>query len=145
MKADVLFSRKSDEWGTPQEFYAELNKEFHFDLDPASTDSNALCPCHFTQKQDGLLQDWGGHSVFCNPPYSHIGEWIRKGWQESCKDGTTVVMLVPSRTDTRWFHQYVLHRAEVRFVTGRIKFGDSAYNAPFPSMVVIWRAGGITA
>lgn len=87
----------------------------------------------------------GGHSVFCNPPYSHIGEWIRKGWQESCKDGTTVVMLVPSRTDTRWFHQYVLHRAEVRFVTGRIKFGDSAYNAPFPSMVVIWRAGGITA
>ena len=82
----------------------------------------------------------GGYRVFCNPPYSNIAEWVKKCYEESKKDGTLVVMLIPARTDTKYFHDYILHRAEVRFIKGRLKFGDSKNSAPFPSMIVIFRA-----
>lgn len=84
--------------------------------------------------------DWGGSRVFCNPPYGReIGEWVRKCYEEGHKEGTIVVMLIPARTDTRYFHDYILNRAEVRFVRGRLRFGDAETGAPFPSMVVIFR------
>ena len=83
--------------------------------------------------------------MFCNPPYSNIKAWIKKAYQESHKDNTVIVMLVPARTDTRWFHQYVLHRSEIRFVFKRIKFSGAKFNAPFPSMIVIYRSGGVIA
>lgn len=78
--------------------------------------------------------------MFCNPPYSNIRSWVEKSYRESLKPGTTVVMLIPSRTDTRWFHSFIYHRAEIRFIKGRLKFGDSKNSAPFPSMIVIFRA-----
>ena len=85
----------------------------------------------------------GGYKVFCNPPYSQISKWVQKAYEESHKDGTIVVLLIPARTDTRYFHDYILHRSEIRFIRGRIKFSDAKHNAPFPSMIVIFRAAGM--
>lgn len=85
----------------------------------------------------------GGERVFCNPPYSKIKDWVKKCYEESLKPGTLVAMLIPARTDTKWFHDYILHRSEVRFIKGRLKFGNSKNSAPFPSMIVIFRAAGI--
>ena len=82
----------------------------------------------------------GGETVFCNPPYSKISAWVEKAYMESLKDNTIVVMLIPARTDTRYFHDFIYHRSEVRFIRGRLKFGDAKNNAPFPSMVVIFRS-----
>lgn len=139
----TLFSSGTDEYSTPQDVFDALNAEFHFNLDPCSTDENAKCENHFTSEQDGLIQDWGGHRVFCNPPYSEIQKWVRKAWQESTKPDTLVVMLIPARTDSRWFHEYVYHRSEIRLIKGRIRFSGREYNAPFPSMIVIFRSGGL--
>lgn len=139
MNTAVMFSSKTDLWATPQSFFDELNAEFNFDLDPCSTNENAKCPLHFTKKDNGLAQEWAPHTVFMNPPYGReIIDWMRKAYEESLK-GATVVCLVPARTDTRWFHDYVYGKAEIRFVRGRLKFGDAKDSAPFPSMVVIYR------
>ena len=77
--------------------------------------------------------------MFCNPPYSEIAKWVEKCYREGTKDNTTVVMLIPARTDTRYFHNFIIHRSEVRFIEKRIKFGNAKYNAPFPSMIVVFR------
>lgn len=136
---DVLFSRKTDEWETPKDLYQTLDAEFRFSLDPCSTDINAKCENHYTAKDNGLAKNWGGQRVFCNPPYSKVREWVQKCYEEAKKPGTVVVALLPSRTDTRWFHDYILDRAEIRFIRGRLKFSGAQYNAPFPSIIVIWR------
>lgn len=136
---DVMYSSKSNEWATPLEFYKELDNEFHFNLDPCSDDTNYKCEKHFTLADDGLSQNWGGCRVFCNPPYSDISKWVEKSFREGHKDNTIVVMLIPARTDTKYFHDYILHRSEIRFVKGRLKFGEGKNSAPFPSMVVIFR------
>lgn len=136
---DILFSSASIEWATPWPLFRELDAEFHFDLDPCSTHENAKCAAHFTQEEDGLLQDWGGKRVFCNPPYGReLPKWIKKAHDEAEK-GALVVMLIPARTDTRAFHDYIYHQAEIRFIRGRIKFGDAKTAAPFPSMIVIFK------
>ena len=135
----VLFTRKSDEWSNPDYVFDSLDKEFHFTLDPCATEEIHKCIRYFTIEKNGLEKDWGGEVVFCNPPYSQIKKWVEKGYREGIKDNTIVVMLIPARTDTRWFHNFILHRSEVRFIAGRIKFGEAKYNAPFPCMVVIWR------
>lgn len=140
MSIDVMYMSKTDDWATPQEFFNELDKEFHFDLDPCSDDNNAKCKRHFTKEDDGLSQNWGGCRVFCNPPYgSEISKWVEKSFYEGHKDNTIVVMLIPARTDTKYFHDYILNRSEIRFIKGRLKFGDGKNSAPFPSMVVIFR------
>jgi len=140
MNTDVMFSSKTDEWSTPQKFFDGLNAEFRFDLDPCASAENFKCKNYFTKEEDGLNQDWGGHSVFCNPPYGRqIPKWVEKGFNESKKPKTTVVMLLPARTDTSWFHDYCYGKAEIRFVRGRLRFGGCVYNAPFPSMVVVFR------
>lgn len=134
-----MFSSKSDEWATPQNFFDELNKEFGFTLDPCSTDENNKCDKYFTIEDDGLTQDWEGETVFCNPPYGRvIGDWVKKCYEESKKPNTNVVMLIPARTDTRYFHDYIYNKAEIRFIRGRLKFGNSKNSAPFPSMVVVF-------
>ena len=138
----VLFSSNSDEWETPSKIYDDLNKEFNFNLDPCSTSENHKTEIYFTKADNGLLRSWGGYRVFCNPPYSNIAAWVRKAWEESTKRNTIVVLLIPSRTDTRYFHDYILHRSEIRFLKGRLRFGESINSAPFPSMVVIFRSGG---
>ena len=136
----VMFSSKSNEWTTPQEFFDKLNEEFNFNLDPCSTDENHKCDRYFTKKQDGLKQDWGGQRVFVNPPYgTEISKWVEKSYREGIKDNTLVVMLIPARTDTKYFHDFILHRSEIRFIKGRLKFGEGKNSAPFPSMLVIFR------
>lgn len=144
-----MFSSGRDEWETPQEFFDELNKEFHFTLDPCATDQTAKCKHYYTKEQDGLSKDWSGETVFCNPPYSkktkqNPGQevWIKKCWKESQNPETTVVLLIPARTDTKAFHKYIYKKAEIRFLPGRLRFvadGVKKGPAPFPSMVVVFR------
>lgn len=139
MNTDLMFSSKSNEWATPREFFAALDAEFRFNLDPCATPSNAKCSHFFTQADNGLIQDWGGARVFCNPPYGReLPKWVKKCHDEAKKDNTLVVMLIPARTDTSYFHEYIYHKAEIRFIRGRLKFGDGKSCAPFPSMVVIY-------
>lgn len=129
---------KSDEWTTPEDLYVSLDLLFHFNLDAAATNENAKCGRFFTAEDDGLKQDWGGCTVFCNPPYGRgLKDWVKKGYEESKKPGTTVVMLLPARTDTGWFHEYA-QKGRVAFIRGRLKYGGAKYNAPFPSMIVIF-------
>jgi site-specific DNA-methyltransferase (adenine-specific) len=134
-----MFSSETDDWATPQDFFDMLNDEFNFTLDPCASHTNHKCDIYFTEKEDGLSKDWAGHTVFCNPPYGRkIGDWIAKCYSESLKDRTKVVMLIPSRTDTKAFHKYIYKNAEIRFIEGRLKFGGSKNSAPFPSMVVVF-------
>ena len=130
-----LFSSKTDDWATPQSFFDGLDKEFHFTLDVCADTLNHKCKQYFTKDDDGLSMDWGGEIIWCNPPYGReIGKWVQK-----CSEHTnTAVMLLPARTDTRWFHDYIYHKAEIRFIKGRLKFGDGKNPAPFPSMVAIF-------
>ena len=140
MNKNLMFSSVTDEWYTPIDFYNELNKEFNFNLDPCATDINHKCAKYFTKEDNGLLQSWGGYNVFCNPPYGRvINAWVEKAYNESQKDNTLIVMLLPARTDTKWFHNFIYHKAEIRFIKGRLKFGGCKNSAPFPSMLVIYR------
>lgn len=143
MDTEVMFSSKSDEWATPQTFFDEVNKEFNFNLDVCATEENHKCDKYYTMHDDGLSKKWGGHTVWCNPPYSEIDKWVAKAFYETRNDNTTVVLLIPSRTDTRYFHNYIYQRSEIRFVKGRLKFGDGKNSAPFPSMLVIFRGANI--
>lgn len=140
MNTSVMFSSNTDLWATPQEFFDKLNEEFHFTLDPCALPTNAKCEKFYTPQDDGLLQDWRGEIVFCNPPYGRaISEWVCKCYREAQHPNTKVVALLPARTDTKYFHEYIYHKAkEVRFVKGRLKFGGCKNRAPFPSMVVIF-------
>lgn len=134
----VLFSQKTDNWETPQYLFDQLNEEFHFTLDVCASEENKKCSKYYSKEQDGLKQEWRG-AVWCNPPYGRqIEHWVKKATEEA-KNGNTVVMLIPARTDTAWFHNYCYGKAEIRFLRGRIKFGGSKHNAPFPTMLVIWR------
>lgn len=140
MNNDVLFSSNKEDWATPQDFFDRLNEEFHFTLDPSADDLNHKCSRYFTKRENGLLQDWGGERVYCNPPYGRkVGEWVKKAYEESLK-GTLVVMLLPARTSNAWFHDYILNKAEIRFIRGRLKFAGAENCAPFPSMVVIFNS-----
>lgn len=135
-----MFSHKKDDWETPQELFDALNREFEFTLDPCASDDNHKCEKYYTKEQDGLSQCWVEERVFCNPPYGReIEAWVRKCCLHS-KEGGIAVMLIPARTDTRWFHEYIYDKpdVEVRFLKGRLKFSGAAYNAPFPSMVVVF-------
>lgn len=137
----TMTSRDTFEWPTPQEFFDKLNAEFGFTLDVAATPENAKCERFFTIDDDGLSQSWDGEVVWCNPPYGdQIKHWIYK----AATSDATVVMLVPARVDTRWFHDIVLGHAEVRFVKGRIKFEGAKWTAPFPCMVLVFRAPAVT-
>ena len=130
-----LMSSATAEWSTPPELFDRLNALYHFDLDAAATPENAKCKRFFTAEDDGLSQKWGG-VVWCNPPYGReIKKWVRKGYEEAQKPGTVVVMLLPARTDTAWFHDYC-RKGDVLFLRGRLKFGGSKNSAPFPSMIV---------
>ena len=116
--------------------FDELDREFHFTLDPCATPENAKCKKFYTIDDDGLSKDWSGETVFCNPPYGReISKWVEK----AATSATTTVMLIPARTDTTYFHDYIYGQAEIRFIRGRVKFGDSKSGAPFPSMIVVFR------
>ena len=140
----ALLSSKNMCWCTPQDFFDKLNAEFGFVLDPAATDKTAKCSLYYTPETDGLSQSWDcGGAVFCNPPYGReIGKWIEKAYEESQKTEHPIVLLIPARTDTSYFHDYIYGKAEMRFLRGRLRFARenrTAYAAaPFPSMLVIY-------
>lgn len=145
----VLFSSITEEWITPKRLYDELDEEFNFDLDPCTIEENPLGTRKFyTIVDDGLEKKWFGN-VFVNPPYStEINEWLFKADQELKHNSEieNIVFLLPVRTDTRWFHRYIYdtennkfrNGVKVRFIKGRLKFGNSKNAAPFPSMIVIF-------
>jgi site-specific DNA-methyltransferase (adenine-specific) len=140
----LLQSHRND-WETPQNLFDELNKEFGFTLDPCATPETAKCAKYFTPNDDGLSRDWSGEIVFCNPPYSRKQDaWIRKCYEHAANGGVAV-MLLPARTDTARFHDFILGKAEIRFIRGRLKFGRAAANAPFPSMIVVFRSNNHTS
>lgn len=133
------------DWETPADLFAKLDDEFRFTLDAAASSSNHKCTKYYTAEDSAFDHEWGGETVFCNPPYGRaIAEWVRKCSMEASRKDTTVVMLLPSRTDTRWWHRYILNRAEVRFLPGRLRFetdGKPGGSAPFPSAIVVMRTG----
>lgn len=136
---------KTVEWETPQELFDKLDAEFSFTLDPAATDENAKCEKHYTIETDGLEQNWAGERVFLNPPYGReLNKWVKKCYDEIYSLGPPqiIVALLPARTDTKWFHNWVYHYTEIRFLKGRVKYengSDIPNSAPFPSMIVIWK------
>jgi len=146
---DVLFSSKSDEWVTPQSLFDELNDEFSFTLDAAATYENTKCRLYYGKHRDrfidGLDLSWHhpsnmSHVVWCNPPYGNIKEWVKKAAWESISSDLTSVLLLPARTDTKWFHEYIYKsNREIRFIKGRLRFSSSKNSAPFPSMIVVFR------
>lgn len=135
-----LFSSNTCEWATPKKFFNELNNEFHFTLDPCATELNHKCDKYYTIKDNGLMQSWKNETVFCNPPYGkEISKWVKKCYEEHKKNNITIVMLIPARTDTSYFHDYIYNKSEIRFIRGRLKFNDGKQGAPFPSMLVIYK------
>jgi len=138
-KLNVHFSSRRIDWSTPDDLFADLNAIFHFDLDACACPSNAKCARFYTVDEDALSQRWNG-TVWMNPPYGRqIGAFMKKAFEESLL-GSTVVSLVPSRTDTSWWHRYV-KRGQVVFLRGRLRFGGAETSAPFPSAIVIFWGG----
>ena len=129
MNPSVHFSSASDHWATPNDLYSVLNNEFHFNFDPCPLDGDGdgLAP---------LFCQWRGKRVFCNPPYGRqVGKWIQRGMEAEL-----AVFLLPARTDTKWFHDLILpYAVEIRFLRGRLRFGNAQHAAPFPSIVVIFK------
>jgi phage N-6-adenine-methyltransferase len=159
----VHYSSTTDLWATPQEFFDKYNSMYNFTLDVCASHSNAKCSKYFTLEDDGLGQTWSG-VCWMNPPYGDpehackpnckkktcalrghhnlsykpgIGDWMRKAYESSLQ-GATVVCLVPSRTDTKWWHEYAM-KGDITFIKGRLKFGDAKNSAPFPSAVILFR------
>jgi len=135
-----LMTSNTPEWETPQDLFDELDKEFGFGLDVCATSENCKVRPFYSKLTDGLDKDWNwassGKWAWMNPPYGReIGAWIKKASEER-----NVVALLPARTDTRWFHDYIYKKknVEIRFIKGRLKFGKATNSAPFPSMIVIF-------
>lgn len=139
-KMAVHYSSVTGVWSTPQDFYDNLNNIFNFTLDPCSDDVNHKTLKYFTEKDDGLIQSWDNERVFMNPPYGReIGKWVKKASEQK---GGLVVCLLPARTDTRWWHDYVVGGGgSVYYVKGRLKFGGQENSAPFPNAIVVFYGG----
>ena len=136
----VHYMSKSNSWETPQDFFDKLNDEFGFTLDPCASEENHKCDKYYTIEDNGLKQDWSNDIVFMNPPYGReIKHWVRKAYKESLK-GAVVVCLIPARTDTRYWWDYIFPYAKIRFIKGRLKFGKNGVfsPAPFPSAIVVF-------
>lgn len=147
MNTAVHFSSATDEWSTPQNLFDQLNAIYQFTLDVCATPENAKCNRFYTEADNGLLQPWRGR-VWCNPPYGReIGKWVQcavtatEQWGPIGRTADVVVMLLPARTDTRWWHEYVIPYGQITFLRGRLKFGGAKTSAPFPSAIVVF--GGV--
>lgn len=138
MNTDIMFSTGTEHWSTPIDLFDELNKEFKFTVDVCADTTNYKVKRYYNKKQDGLSKSWDGEVAWCNPPYSECSEWARKAYESK---NCTVVMLVPARVDTRWFHDFIYNKSNVsyRFIKGRLKFSGSKNSAPFPSMIVVFK------
>ena len=141
MNLQVHFKSQTCEWPTPQWLFDELKEEFHFETDVCASEHDAKCTNYFASEGlwSGLAHEWVG-VCWMNPPYGRaIGQWIQKAY-ESSLNGATVICLLPSRTDTSWWHDYVMKAKEIRFVRGRLRFGDAVNSAPFPSAIVVFQS-----
>lgn len=137
---NVHFSSKTDLWATPQDFFNRYDAIYHFETDVCALPENAKCARYFTPEMDGLKQEWTG-VCWMNPPYGReIGKWVRKAYESARDNLATVVCLLPARTNTAWFHDYVLPYAHIEFVRGKLRFGDAKWDAPFPSIVAVFFA-----
>jgi len=135
----ALLKSNKDDWETPQDLFDELNREFGFTLDVCATAENTKCTKYYMLSDDGLVHDWMGEIVFCNPPYGRKQDaWVRKCHEHGTRGGVAV-MLLPARTDTARFHNFILGKSEIRFIRGRLTFIGAGNSAPFPSMIVIFR------
>ena len=134
---NIHFSMESNEWETPQELYDELNKQYGFTLDPCATKKSAKCDKYYTKEDDGLSKDWSGEIVFMNPPYGReISKWVKKASETK---SAVVVCLIPSRTDTKYWHNYIFSKShKIMFIKGRLKFSGHKNSAPFPSAIVVF-------
>ena len=144
-----MFSSKNEEWETPPEIFIPLNEQYHFTLDVCATPENTKCPKYISKGENALIKDWGGEICFMNPPYGReIKKWIKKAYEEGQKPNTIVVCLIPARTDTSWWWDYVM-KGHITFIRGRIKFinktlsnykegEDNRSSAPFPSAIVVF-------
>lgn len=136
----VMSSSKNVDWATPKDWYAYLDLEFGFTLDPCCLPETAKCKRFFTPQDDGLAQSWQDERVYMNPPYGReIGRWMKKAYEEARDNGALVVCLVPARVDTNWWHGYATKATEIRFPKGRVKFEGATSGAPFPVAIVIFR------
>jgi len=137
----ACLSSKSHEWATPWDLFNKINeKHGPCDLDVCATKENTKCERYFTENQNGLIQPWEG-ICWMNPPYGReIGKWVKKAFQEvQIRNADKVICLLPARTDTKWFHLYILpYTKEIKFLRGRIKFEGAKNSAPFPSVIVIF-------
>jgi phage N-6-adenine-methyltransferase len=142
----LMFSSERQDWATPQDVFDKLNEEFKFTLDPCCSELTKKCKRYYTKETDGLSKDWSGENVFINPPFGREqAAWIKKGYEESLKPNTTIVFLIPARTDTIAFHKYLYGKSEIRFIKGRLTFEkpnsttpkNKWTKAPFPSMLCI--------
>lgn len=138
MMTEGMYTSKTDLWSTPQDLFDKLDAEYHFQTDVCAMPFNAKCKHYYTPEQDGLAQEWTG-VCWCNPPYGRgIGKWVQK----AVESNALTVMLLPARTDTKWFHNLVLPHAQITFLRGRIKFGGCVGDAPFPSMICVFDRRG---
>lgn len=145
MNNSLMFSSKKQDWETPRKLFDELNAEFHFDTDIAATSENAKCPNFIDEETNALNVNWDNlGTIFCNPPYERFLQdaFVKKAYEESLKTNNKIVVLIPARTDTARWHEYIFGKAEVRFIKGRVRFEDNGiphkHGAPFPSAVVIF-------
>lgn len=137
MNTELMFSSGDNTLETPLQFFNRLNLEFHFNLDVCAFPQSSKCPTYFTPEINGLAQDWAPNICWMNPPYDQSALWIEKAYNEALK-GAIVVCLIPARTDTKYFHEFCMKASEIRYVKGRLKFGNCKNAAPFPSMLVIF-------
>ena len=144
MNKELMFSSKKEDWETPQLFFDELNKKYKFNWDLASSDANAKCVNHFTVGDDSLSQDWSAleGNLWLNPPYGRdLKRWVKKAYESSLNREGVLVMLIPSRTDTSYWHDYIFDKAQIKFIRGRLKFengGVASQPAPFPSALITY-------
>lgn len=134
------FESRRQDWETPNSIFDPLNTEFSFTLDVCATEDTAKCQSFLTAEEDALNRDWGTHVCWMNPPFREQKKWVKKAYEASCS-GATVVCLVPSRTNTNWWHDYCM-RGEVRFIRGRPKFGNADHGTPLPLAIVVFRPKG---
>ncbi|MCV6045563.1 DNA N-6-adenine-methyltransferase [Enterococcus faecalis] len=143
MNKDLHFSSEKEDWETPQNIFDELNKKYQFDIDVAASIQNTKLPNYFTKQDNALCQKWDGN-VFCNPPYGReLRKWLEKGYKEFLRNKErTIVFLIPARTDTSYWHDFIFGKADIQFLRGRLKFeinGEGGNPAPFPSAIVVYR------
>jgi phage N-6-adenine-methyltransferase len=130
-----MFTSNRDDWETPEDLFRQYDDRFHFTLDVCATAKTAKCERYFTKEQNALVQDWTGERCWCNPPYGRtIGDFVKK----AAESKALTVMLIPARTDTKWFHIYIYMHRPIEFIKGRIRFVGAESTAPFPSMIVIF-------